>query len=260
MTHDYKRNGTTDLFAAMNVGTGEVLLRPARSHKATDVLAFFKLIDLHVDARPRHPRRAGQPLGPQGAAGRDSGWRIRNGPAGICTSRRRRSSWLNLVEGWFKLLTERRLRRGTFTSVDRPHRRHRDLGRALERRPQALRLEQATPRRSSPRSDEAEPPSPTRPNPRRTTSCTRPSGRCEAAHADLTLRKRPGGDDPTDLRLQLSRNHVFLSTGVQSRVPATRSPPTNSSTAASMPCCGALDFVVARRLRGRPGSDRARLL
>jgi hypothetical protein len=31
MTHDYKRNGTTDLFAAMNVATGEVLYRPARS-------------------------------------------------------------------------------------------------------------------------------------------------------------------------------------------------------------------------------------
>src|SRR5471030_1744458 len=49
MTHDYKRNGTTDLFAAMNIGTGEVLYDTRNSHKATDVLAFFKLIDLHVD-------------------------------------------------------------------------------------------------------------------------------------------------------------------------------------------------------------------
>jgi len=48
LTHDYKRNGTTDLFAALNVGTGEVLFDTKKSHKATDVLAFFKFIDLHV--------------------------------------------------------------------------------------------------------------------------------------------------------------------------------------------------------------------
>jgi len=48
MTHDYKRNGTTDLFAAMNVATGEVLYDTRKSHSSKDVLAFFKLIDLHV--------------------------------------------------------------------------------------------------------------------------------------------------------------------------------------------------------------------
>ena len=47
ITHDYKRNGTTDLFAAMNVGTGEVLYDSKKSHTAADILAFFKLIDLH---------------------------------------------------------------------------------------------------------------------------------------------------------------------------------------------------------------------
>ena len=70
MTHDYKRNGTTDLFAALNVATGEVLYDTRRSHTAADVLAFFKLIDLHVPRRPRRPRRVGQPLGPQGPTGR----------------------------------------------------------------------------------------------------------------------------------------------------------------------------------------------
>jgi transposase len=117
MTHDYKRNGTTDLFAALNVGTGEVLTATRKSHKSTDVLAFFKWIDLHV---PRdleihvvldnlsahkaplvtewlaHPKRAR--------------WHLHFTPTS--------SSWLNLVEGWFNLLTERRLRRGTFHSVD----------------------------------------------------------------------------------------------------------------------------------------------
>jgi hypothetical protein len=48
MSHDYKRNGTTDLFAAMNVATGEVLYDTRRSHRFKDVLAFFKMMDLHV--------------------------------------------------------------------------------------------------------------------------------------------------------------------------------------------------------------------
>src|SRR3954471_6202333 len=49
MTHDYKRNGTTDLFAALNVGTGEVLTDCRKHHKGADVLRFFKLIDVHVE-------------------------------------------------------------------------------------------------------------------------------------------------------------------------------------------------------------------
>ncbi len=117
LTHDYKRNGTTDLFAALNVGTGEVIYDCKKRHTARDVLSFFKLIDLHV---PReldihvvldnlsahkapeiktwlaHPRRAR--------------WHLHFTPTS--------SSWLNLVEGWFKLLTERRLRRGVFSSVE----------------------------------------------------------------------------------------------------------------------------------------------
>jgi hypothetical protein len=50
MTHDYKRNGTIDLFAALNVGTGEVH-RTRKRYTANDVLAFFKWIDLQV---PKH--------------------------------------------------------------------------------------------------------------------------------------------------------------------------------------------------------------
>ena len=44
MTHDYKRNGTTDLFAAMNVATGEVLTHCHKGHTAKDVLRFFKAL------------------------------------------------------------------------------------------------------------------------------------------------------------------------------------------------------------------------
>jgi transposase len=48
MTHDYKRHGTTDLFAALNVATGEVITDCRSRHTGADVLAFFKQIDRAV--------------------------------------------------------------------------------------------------------------------------------------------------------------------------------------------------------------------
>src|SRR5665213_1359979 len=116
MTHDYKRNGTTDLFAAMNVATGEVLYDCRKSHTSKDVLAFFKLIDLHVardldihvvlDNLSAH-------MGPEVRTWLDHPKRTRWHLHFTPTS----SSWTNLVERWFKELTDRRLRRGVFTSV-----------------------------------------------------------------------------------------------------------------------------------------------
>ena len=118
MTHDYKRNGTTDLFATMNVATGEVLYDTRKSHKATDVLRFFKLIDLHVDKNldvhvildnlSAHKAPA---VSTWLADPRRARWHLHFTPTS--------SSWLNLVERWFGELTERRLKRGVFTSV--PH-------------------------------------------------------------------------------------------------------------------------------------------
>jgi len=117
MTHDYKRNGTTDLFAALNVGTGEVITQTRKSHKGTDVLAFFKWIDLHtprdleihvvLDNLSAH---SAPPVKEWLArpAQRDR-WHLHFTPTS--------SSWLNLVEGWFAQLTNKRLRRGVFTSV-----------------------------------------------------------------------------------------------------------------------------------------------
>jgi transposase len=116
-THDYKRNGTTDLFAALNVATGEVLYDTRTRHTAKDVLAFFKYIDLHV------PRE----LDVHVVLDNLSAHKAPEVAKWLAHPKRRRwhlhftptsSSWLNLVEGWFKLLTERRLRRGVFTSVD----------------------------------------------------------------------------------------------------------------------------------------------
>ena len=117
MTHDYKRNGTTDLFAAMNVATGEVLYDTRRSHTAKDVLAFFKLLDLHVpkdlqihvvlDNLSAHKA---PPVAEWLAHPRRARWHLHFTPTS--------SSWLNLVEGWFSLLSKRRLQRGVFSSVE----------------------------------------------------------------------------------------------------------------------------------------------
>ena len=140
MTHDYKRHGTIDLFAAMNVGTGQVHTHLRKGHAGADVLAFFKQIDatvarglsVHVilDNLSAHKT----PEIRKWLAHKDRRrWHLHFTPTS--------SSWLNLVERWFKELTDKRLRRGVFTSVadltDGDH----GLGRALERRPQTLHLE-----------------------------------------------------------------------------------------------------------------------
>jgi transposase len=116
MTHDYKRNGTVDLFAALNIATGEVITDYRKRHAGVDVLAFFKKIDREV------PRRLdvhvildnlSAHMGPEVtewlAEPKQARWHLHFTPTS--------SSWLNLVERWFALLTERRLRRGVFGSV-----------------------------------------------------------------------------------------------------------------------------------------------
>jgi transposase/transposase-like protein len=117
MTHDYKRHGTTDLFAAMNVATGEVLYDTRKSHTAKDVLVFFKLIDLHVPAGQEiHvvldnlSAHKAPPVAEWLAHPKRARWHLHFTPTS--------SSWLNLVEGWFSLLTKRRLQRGVFSSLD----------------------------------------------------------------------------------------------------------------------------------------------
>jgi transposase len=116
MTHDYKRNGTTDLFAALNVGTGEVLHRCRPGHAAADVLAFFKWIDAHVPAGldvhvvlDNLSAHKAPPVADWLAHPKRARWHLHFIPTS--------SSWLNLVERWFNELTARRLRRGAFDSV-----------------------------------------------------------------------------------------------------------------------------------------------
>lgn len=116
MTHDYKRNGTVDLFAALNVGTGEVLHQTRKRHTANDVLAFFKEIDrsvpgdleIHVvlDNLSAH---SAPPVAEWLAHPKRSRWHLHFTPTS--------ASWLNLIEGWFAQLTNKRLKHGSFDSV-----------------------------------------------------------------------------------------------------------------------------------------------
>jgi transposase len=114
MTHDYKRNGTTTLFAALNVAEGIVIGQCMRRHRHQEWIKFLETIDgstipdvdLHliVDnyATHKHPKV-------QRWLARHPRFHMHFIPTS--------SSWLNLVERWCRDLTEQRLRRGTFRNV-----------------------------------------------------------------------------------------------------------------------------------------------
>ena len=116
MTHDYKRNGTTDLFAALDIATGTVLSDFRDSHTAEDVLRFFKKIDasvprdlkIHVVLDNLSAHKA-EVVNQWLAKPRQRRWHLHFIPTS--------SSWLNLIERWFRELTDKRLRRGSFTNV-----------------------------------------------------------------------------------------------------------------------------------------------
>ena len=115
MTHDYKRNGTTTLFAALNVAEGHLIGQCMPRHRHQEFIKFLKQIDaetppeldLHliVDnyATHKHPNV-------QKWIKRHRRFHIHFIPTS--------SSWLNLVERWFREITDRRIRRGVFQSVD----------------------------------------------------------------------------------------------------------------------------------------------
>ena len=116
MTHDYRRCGTVDLFAARNVATGEVLTQTRRRHTGADVLAFFKHIDSHT---PRHldvhvildnlSAHKSEPVRTWLSDPRRKRWHLHFTPTS--------SSWANLVEAWFSILTRKALHNRAFTSV-----------------------------------------------------------------------------------------------------------------------------------------------
>lgn len=113
-THNYIRRGTLDLFAALNVATGEVLAQTKRQHRATDFVAFLREIDGHVaPALDVHVILDNLSAHKAPAVRR---WQARH-PRFHFHFVPTYSSWLNLVERFFGLLTEHALKRGSHHSV-----------------------------------------------------------------------------------------------------------------------------------------------
>ena len=113
-THDYKRNGTTTLFAALEMAEGNLIGTCMSQHRHQEWLRFLKLIDtqtppdvdLHliVDNYQTHKHPNVQKW-----LKRHSRFHMHYTPTS--------SSWANLVERWFREITQKRIRRGTFRSV-----------------------------------------------------------------------------------------------------------------------------------------------
>ena len=114
MTHDYKRNGTTTLFAALDVVTGKVIGKCLPKHRHEEFLIFLRRIDRAVPKAlqvhlildnyqtHKHPNTVA--------------WLAKH-PRFQLHFTPTSSSWLNLVERWFRELTDKNIRRGSFASV-----------------------------------------------------------------------------------------------------------------------------------------------
>ena len=119
MTHDYKRHGTTTLFAALNVLDGTVIGRCMQRHRHQEFIRFLnaveravpagKLIHAILDnyAAHKHPKVSAW-------LARHPRWTFHFTPTS--------ASWLNAVEGFFSRLTRQRIRRGAFarSPISRP--------------------------------------------------------------------------------------------------------------------------------------------
>jgi transposase len=114
VTHDYIRHGTTTLFAALDVATGEVLTQCKRRHRHQEFLDFLRHIDANVPealdvhlivdnyATHKHPKV--------------KAWLVRR-PRYHIHYTPTYSSWINQVERWFGIITQKAIRRGSFSSV-----------------------------------------------------------------------------------------------------------------------------------------------
>lgn len=115
MTHDYKRNGTTTLFAALNTATGEVYGLCQERHRHQEWLKFLRLIEETVDAEKqihiicdnyathKHP-------GVQRWLAKHKRFHVHFTPTS--------ASWLNMIERFFRDLTDKRIRRGVFRDLE----------------------------------------------------------------------------------------------------------------------------------------------
>jgi transposase len=113
-THNYIRNGTLDLFAALNVATGQVIARCKQKHRASDFVMFLQEIDERVEPE-LHVHVVLDNLSAHKAPPVHR-WLLRH-PRFHFHFTPTYSSWLNLVERFFGLLTEKALKRGSHTSI-----------------------------------------------------------------------------------------------------------------------------------------------
>jgi len=113
-THNYLRHGTLDLLAALNVVTGEVLARCKPQHRAQDLVAFLREIEASVEPELEvHVVLDNLSAHKAPAVHR---WLLRH-PRVHCHFTPTDASWLNVVERFFGLLTEKALKRGSHTSI-----------------------------------------------------------------------------------------------------------------------------------------------
>jgi len=114
VTHDYIRHGTTTLFAALDVATGEVITKCKRRHRHQEFLSFLRHIDRNV------PKELDVHLIVDNYATH------KHAKVKAWLARRERyhvhytptyASWLNQVERWFGIITQRAIRRGSFSNV-----------------------------------------------------------------------------------------------------------------------------------------------
>lgn len=112
-THDYRRNGLTSLFAALEVANGRIIGECSERHTSVEFLAFLKQVarcyrgrDLHVilDNSSTHTTPAVQTW-----LAAHPGVQFHFTPKG--------ASWINLIEAWFGILTRKSIRRGSFDTV-----------------------------------------------------------------------------------------------------------------------------------------------
>jgi transposase len=115
-THDYVRHGTTSLFAALNVATGEVIGRCHRRHRHQEFLKFLNQIDASVPRQPGVEIHLVLDNYGTHKAPAVKRWFLRH-PEYHLHFTPTSGSWLNQVERFFAEITEKRIRRGAFRSV-----------------------------------------------------------------------------------------------------------------------------------------------
>lgn len=114
-THDYKRNGTTDMYAALDIATGKVIVELSAAHKAGDFLRLMRRIAAqHADKKKIHVVLDNASAHTSEEA---SKWLAEQDGRVVFHFTPTSASWMNQIEIWNGIITRQLIRRGTFSSV-----------------------------------------------------------------------------------------------------------------------------------------------